>query len=279
LITTDDGADRYYLNQGAQGFPVPIADFVSFAYSYSHLGEGGPAADDGFGDETIAVDLNKDGWLDVLTFDVDFEFVGCTRRAHIYRNLGGTPGDAVTIQEQTTGSGCQNFFNNPSSCLVASIPADKLTGTYDIAVFDINGDSWDDLIIGRCAGTEIYISVPQGVPAGGVPDGDVVAGTMLTLDKNAAEISLAWGESCSATDHDFAVYEGGMDGGFVDHAPVTCSTTGAQALAFEPGAGNTYYLVVPSNSVFEGSYGYASDGTPRQQGSASCATMNTGLCE
>ena len=31
---------------------------------------------------------------------------------------------------------------------------------HDVAVFDLNGDGWDDMILGRCTGTEIYMNVP-----------------------------------------------------------------------------------------------------------------------
>ena len=43
-----------------------------------------------------------------------------------------------------------------------------------MAVFDINGDGWKDMVVGRCSGTEVYMNVPptglgflypQGVPA------------------------------------------------------------------------------------------------------------------
>jgi hypothetical protein len=276
LITTDDAADRYYLNQGTGG--DDMADFLSFVYTFSHAGSGGPAGDDGFGDETVAVDLNKDGWQDVLTFDVDFELPGCNRRAHIYHNLGGEPGDNVVLAEQTTGSGCQNFMANPSTCIVADIPASNLVGTYDIAVFDINGDTWPDLILGRCGGTEIWMNQPPG-GAGATPDGDAVPGSMLTIGKNGAAISLSWGGSCTVADSDYAVYEGNLGGGFSSHSEVTCSTGGATTHAFGPAVGSTYYLVVPSNGVFEGSYGVDSSGSPRQQGASACAPMNTQACQ
>ena len=225
------------------------------------------------------MDLDRDGWLDVLTFDVDFDFVGCSRRAHVYHNLGGSPGDNVTLQEQTTGSGCQNFLNNPPTCLVASIPASQLTGTYDIAAFDINGDGWDDLVIGTCSGTEVWLNQPQGIPAGATPDGDNVTGTQLTLGKSGSEISLAWGASCAPEDSDYAVYAGSLGSDFSDHEAVACSTGGATALSFEPGAAGEYYLVVPRNAVFEGSYGSASNGVPRQPGSPICAQQLMGFCQ
>jgi len=271
LITTDDGLDRYYLNQGAQGAPVPVADWISYGYTYQHSGTGGPAADDGFGDETIAVDLDRDGWPDVLTFDVDFELVGCNRRAHIYRNLGGQPGDQVLLREETTGSACSNFLGNPPTCVVASIPADRLVGTYDIAVFDIDGDGWDDLVIGTCSGTEIYMNVPQGTPAR--------SAQTLTLAQQGGSIVLGWGASCSLADNDYAVYAGPLDGGFSGHAAVACSTGGATMLSFEPETESRYYLVVPSNGSFEGSYGAASSGAPRGQAAEACLPMYANACD
>jgi hypothetical protein len=31
-----------------------------------------------------------------------------------------------------------------------------LTGTFDVAIFDIDGDGWNDLVIGRCTGTQVW---------------------------------------------------------------------------------------------------------------------------
>jgi hypothetical protein len=48
-----------------------------------------------------------------------------------------------------------------------------MTGVYDIAVIDLNGDGWKDLVTGRCGGTQIWIAnppsgllfaYPQGLP-------------------------------------------------------------------------------------------------------------------
>ena len=275
MITTDDGADRYYLSQGPSGGPIPTVDFISYVYSFQHFGEGGPAGDDGFGDDAIAADLDMDGWTDVLTADVDFTFAGCDRRGHIYRNLGGEVGGFVSIQEQTTGSGCQNFFFNPPTCIVASIPADKLVGTHDYAIFDINGDNWLDMVIGRCSGTEIYINQPPVGPAGAIPESE-----MLLVGKvpDSTGVSLSWGDSCVFADDNFAVYEGDLDLGFTNHEDVTCDTGGATMLEFEPSAGNCYYLVVPHNETYEGSYGVESGEVPRDQGASACFDMNAQNC-
>ena len=116
LILTDDGADRFYINQGQA-----IPEFISYPFSFSHSGISPPAGDDGFGSNSLAVDLDNDGWNDVLIADVDVNVPGClNRRMHIYRNLGGTPGGVPAIEEQTSGSGCTNFLGNPSTCIVAA---------------------------------------------------------------------------------------------------------------------------------------------------------------
>jgi hypothetical protein len=278
LILTEDGADRYFVNQrigdGAN------AEFISYPFSFSHAGVGIPAGDDGFGSNNLAVDLDNDGWNDVLIADVDVDVPGCNRRMHIYRNLGGTPGEVPTIQEQTSGSGCTNFFSNPPTCIVAGISSDKLVGTHDVAVFDIDGDGWKDMVVGRCTGTELYTQRPSGPPAGATPDGTDVPGQQLTVGKSpvAGPIMLTWGESCSLDDDDYAVYEGQLSsiGG---HSPVVCSTLGATSYDLSPVPENSYYLIVPNNGVAEGSFGQGSDGVPRQPGLQACYPQNDGACE
>ncbi len=156
FVLGDDGSDRYLLNTG--NGPDGMADFESKTFSFQSGG------DDGFGNNSRIVDLNLDGWNDVLIADVDVDIGGCTRRLHFYRNLGNAP--SVTLQDQGT----------------AGIPAAQLTGTHDVAVFDINGDGWKDLVIGRCSGLSVWmnqppiglsVAYPQGLPATLVPEADL----------------------------------------------------------------------------------------------------------
>jgi CxxC motif-containing protein (DUF1111 family) len=163
LVITDDGADRYLINTGNNAGNV--AEFISFVFSYDE------ASDDGFGGNSVIADLNKDDFNDVLITDIDVDIPGCDRRMHIYRNLGGAPGSNVTLREQTSGTGCATSDGNPSSCIVASIPADQLEGVHDVAVFDINGDTWLDMVVGRCSGTEVYLQDPPTGLAFNYPDG------------------------------------------------------------------------------------------------------------
>ena len=271
MVITDDGSDRYLLNQGG-GF---VPDFISFTFSFKNTGGNGNSSDDGFGSQSLIVDLDKDGWNDVLISDVDVDIGGCSRRLHIYRNLGGTPGSNVTLQEQTTGDGCQSFQGNPPSCLVTSIPSDKLEGTFHVAAIDLNGDTWDDLVLGRCSGTEIYMQVPPGPPAGSVDDFDTA--TQLLMGKSGSSYTLSWGASCNLDDTDYGVYEGRLEPPFDGHAKKMCSTLGATTATITAGDDSYYYLIVPNNGTFEGSYGMATSG-PRPNGVTTCYMQNVASC-
>jgi len=140
IVVVDDGSDRYYLNDGNGSDGK--ANFSSYVLENSN----------GFGGNSLIVDLNDDGHNDIIVTDVDVDIPGCTRTTHIYRNLGNTPN--VSFSEQYVG-------------------IDELQGVHDIAVFDINGDGVLDMVFGRCDSTEIYIQEgPSGILfgyPGGIP--------------------------------------------------------------------------------------------------------------
>lgn len=114
------------------------------------------------------------------------------------------------------------------------------------------------------------VAATGGAPAGSVPDGSEVPGVPLTLGKaSGAQLTLTWGASCSSGDTDYEVYEG-LIGTFSAHAALACSTAGALQATITPGAGDRYYLVVPRNSVQEGSYGTTATGQQRAPSAAAC---------
>ena len=79
LVEADDGVDRYFLNQGngADGLP----NFLSYQLPDPQ----GPH----FDNNTVIADLDKDGFLDILTTDVDVDLPNCTGgRVNIYHNQG-----------------------------------------------------------------------------------------------------------------------------------------------------------------------------------------------
>ena len=172
LVVSDDGQDRYVLHAGVVGGLATWAPSQAFTYS-------GGGADDGFGSTSLVADLDNDGWRDVLIADFDVDVNGCGRRTHIFRNLGNAPN--VTLQEQQIGTA------------VCGIPTSMLSGTFDIAVFDINGDGWKDMVIGRCSGTTVWINQPPtgigfSFPAG-LPT-FVPHGAPVVIDVNALGIGL-----------------------------------------------------------------------------------------
>jgi hypothetical protein len=90
------------------------------------------------------------------------------------------------------------------------------------------------------------------------------------VDKTAGggALDLSWGASCAAA-NDYAIYEGTI-GSWPSHSPVCCTTTGATARTVMASAGSSYYLVVPTDGVQEGSYGRGTDGNERAPGGGAC---------
>jgi len=93
----------------------------------------------------------------------------------------------------------------------------------------------------------------------------------------AGDLALSWDPSCHNGDFDYAIYEGTL-GNFTSHVPLTCSTGGQTTADLTPESGHTYYLVVPLNEMFEGSYGIAADG-PRPPASTPCLSQLTASCD
>jgi hypothetical protein len=94
-------------------------------------------------------------------------------------------------------------------------------------------------------------------PGGEVPDGDV---------------RLSWSPSCRTADTDYGVYEGelGNPGGL---APVACSTAGGTTWDLSPGFDGTFFLVVPTDGVSEGSYGDDGTGAERMPSPLACGAQ------
>jgi len=123
-------------------------------------------------------------------------------------------------------------------------------------------------------------TIGAAVSAGRVPDGDVVPGIPLTLDKASGDdITLTWSASCDPADNDYGIYEGTV-GTWTSHSEVVCTDTGSDLTEqFTPGSGNRYYLVVPSHAGSEGSYGTDSNASGRPQGGSACFVQSVAVCE
>ena len=155
IIAIDDGVDRYLLNQG--NGPQGMADFATFTFpgqtGIIHAGN------------VVIVDLDQDGANDVIIADVDVTLPGCNDRTFIMHNLG--TGAAGTFEEQGE-----------------VIPFDRLNGVHDVAVFDLDGNGWLDLVLGRCGGTDIWMGQPLLAMSFSYPEGRpefVDAGTVTPM--------------------------------------------------------------------------------------------------
>ncbi|MCA9001538.1 MAG: VCBS repeat-containing protein, partial [Planctomycetes bacterium] len=93
LIISDDGADRYLLNQGNDVFGR-VNWSAAFTFGTTDLG---------FASNNLILDLNGDGWDEAVFCDVDVDLPGCTRRLQIHHNRGGTAGGGVTLREESGG--------------------------------------------------------------------------------------------------------------------------------------------------------------------------------
>lgn len=151
LIISDDQTDRYALNSGAGAYtPFTIA--------------GSPAE---FSGQNSLSDLDNDGLLDALIPDQDIDTDYSTaRRMHFYRNTGG-----AFAEDNTT----------------PIIPQADAKAVYNVATFDIDGNGWRDVILGKgnpngghtVGSTQVFMNngkpaltftYPTGLPSALVPD-------------------------------------------------------------------------------------------------------------
>ena len=95
-----------------------------------------------------------------------------------------------------------------------------------------------------------------------------------------SDVILVWAASCSEGASDYGIYEGTI-GAWYSHTAVDCADGGAPLTEqITPAAGSRYYLVVPRNTLVEGSYGQKRTSPPlvfteRPVGAAQCVAVQT----
>ena len=82
----------------------------------------------------------------MIVTDVDVDIPGCNRFTNILRNNANPPNTSFTDVLD-----------------LMNIPQSQLQAVHDAAIFDLNGDGWLDIILGRCSSSEIWIQHPYGV--------------------------------------------------------------------------------------------------------------------
>jgi uncharacterized repeat protein (TIGR01451 family) len=139
-----------------------------------------------------------------------------------------------------------------------------VTTSLPVGVVDLDpaGNSAGDANVGGAGRTPDGVTLPQ--PG------------LLEIDLVASQLSLSWGASCLAGDIEYEIYEGNL-GDFSTHEPVTCNTGGTTFLHPIP-VGRKYYLVVPANLSYEGSYGVDSSLDERPLGPSACLPRAVASC-
>lgn len=122
-----------------------------------------------------------------------------------------------------------------------------------------------------------YFSIGANNGSGRVPGQNGLPSPLVVGKGSGDELLLDWAVSCTATDVEYEIYEGSL-GLWYSHEPVTCATGGATAATISPGATNHYYLVVPTDTITEGSHGWDSAGSERPTGASTCLAQQVAVC-
>ncbi|MHC5209799.1 MAG: FG-GAP repeat domain-containing protein [Planctomycetota bacterium] len=190
IAISDNGLDKFLINTGtdvdgkATWGPVSTFEFLV-------------GGEDGIAANNLVVDLDQDGWDDVLIADVDPEIPGYGRRLHIYHNRGGTVGGTDIVLREERQSALDTDWIG-----VVGMDASDLSATHDVAVFDVDGDGLLDMVVSQLAGTFVWRGFEPWADAGlglagttGVPllvgSGSLLTGDAVSLTTSGALGSVA----------------------------------------------------------------------------------------
>jgi len=224
------------------------------------------------------------GAAPVLSFDVPVTLgAGIFGRSDLVRYNSG-------FSLYWSGSGVPSYANLAGA---AKDPFGKLILTFDVPV-DLDGSDYlpGTLVAHDSRGFTLWFENPAwpayaqlrdfSYPpaAGTTPDGNFFPGDVLEIGKvEEGDLQLRWGASCNSGDSDYAVYEGRI-GSFDSREAMLCSTGGDTSATITPAGRDMYYLVVPQNALYEGSYGVDSLRVERPPSIASaCLPQQTGVCQ
>ncbi len=162
MVVTDDERDRYRLNEGNN----PVGQVVWSPPLQVTYPSGAAYLDDGFGGQSVIADLDRDGFKDVLISDMDVDATptnpDCTRRMHVYHNLGNLP--EVSLMEEAEQASASAGWKG-----AVGLGVSDLRGTFNVAAFDLDHDGDHDLVLGRCSGTSVWINTLCRLKASGTP--------------------------------------------------------------------------------------------------------------
>jgi hypothetical protein len=197
------------------------------------------------------------------------------------------PGDrAVFIayyRDQLSGQTATNTIRRPDGTVFATwtdnptVPFQGATYWYRaFSSFAASGPPgiwrYDVSYLGTTTSRHFRLSAATG--SGRVP-GELEDENPVRLARSGSDLALTWDASCVPSDTDYEVYEGTI-GAWTSHAPRLCSTGGLTNAIITPAAESSYYLIVPTDTVHEGSYGYTGSFAERPAGASSCRAQQVG---
>ena len=170
------------------------------------------------------------------------------------------------------------FANTGGPGVDESFTLTLTSGTYAIVVFKA-----DWTAVNTANLTNYYLRI-TGSGIAETPDNNLVPGIPLTISKSGStQLRLNWGNSCdyvTGYTH-YAIYSGDITNirqGNYDYKPVLCdSGTDTTELITTPSS-SSYFVIVPTNNLNEGGYGFTSSGANRPASTSLCYPQNRVPC-
>lgn len=198
---------------------------------------------------------------------------GTSLSMYLQGSAAGLPAGTDVTGFEAAGSSDYYMFHNPVTLGGTTYMPGQVV-KYDGSAFSLFFDGSG--IPATAMGTGFALSGAGGV--GAVPDG-TQGGTPLTITKyNTSGLTLSWGASCSSAATDYTVYEGTL-GSWNSETSAACSTGGGKTTTISLPPGDHFFLIVPHDSTYEGSYGTDSSGNQRPRASSPCESASSPSCQ
>jgi hypothetical protein len=209
--------------------------------------------------------------------------VGRPIRVLVYTDPGGSGDPANAILAHSEDTTVQVVSTSTPNEYTLASPVLLSSGDYYVGFYDLEGDATTTYIGSVDFSTEgdSWRTANSTSPADFSPHS---GGTWMVRGSGgpigAAGLVMQWDAPCNSgttPEQDFAIYRGDI-GDYTSHASLACSTGRARTYMTDNAADNSFFLVVPSTSAAEGSYGLDSTGGERVPASLACKPQDVGTC-
>jgi hypothetical protein len=146
-LNNDGLADIYQGRDGQDGYDLATTATIGGTPTFTSFTLSNSPGTTAFAGNATIVDMDGDGFRDLVMGDIDVDVPGCDRHATILRNTPGGPDLLVDPWGAALpcGAGCKPWHTS---------------GTHDIAPIDVNGDGLLDMVYAKCVGYACWIRQP-----------------------------------------------------------------------------------------------------------------------